>query len=518
MKHSPKEKDLFIKTASGSSIILIITVITTIINFSLKTIISNKFGPEGYGLISLGLMILNFSALISLVGTHNSLGKFIPKYLSSNSLKKVKSTLKTTFSISIPFSIIISLLIISLSNYISNNIFHEPSLQKIIIIFALAIPANSIFWTTNSTFIAFNKPQINFFSNTISKQTVQLIIVLTIIFISGSIISIAWSYLISLYFGAIISLLILFKKIIPKLNKKTNENTISSKKEKEFNFKEVLYFSLPLLLSGIFMNIMSWADTFFLGKILTIKDVGIYNIALSLALTLKLFYSSFSSMFYPISSSIIKKNKSENISLEEKKKFSNLYSKTSSWILMTIISPAIFLIFFPEKSITIIFGNSFAPGALTLIILTSGVLFDTLIGPTTQSLMALSKTKKIFYVNSFSAITNIILNITLIPIFGIIGAAISTSLTIMIRELIFFIEIRKDIPIKFNLKKSLRIIFSVIPAIIMGYKLMQNTNNLFSLIISSLLVFIVYCIILFMIKGIDKEDFTIIKHIINKKT
>ena len=96
----------------------------------------------------------------------------------------------------------------------------------------------------------------------------------------------------------------------------------------------------------------------------------------------------------------------------------------------------------------------------------------------------------------------------LIPFIGIVGAAISTSLSISSQNIALLLKAKKLEKINFNIKKTFKILFCGIAAIltvefIKGYLLIDNPIKLSLLAIFYLMIYLI-TIILF--KVFTKED------------
>ena len=98
------------------------------------------------------------------------------------------------------------------------------------------------------------------------------------------------------------------------------------------------------------------------------------------------------------------------------------------------------LVFFGYYLIIFLFGAEFEKSYLIFLILTPGLLIDSFSRNITSWLKGIGKPEIISKIVLFSLVLNIILNIFLIPYFGITGAAISSSLT-YITKAFFMIKV-----------------------------------------------------------------------------
>ena len=115
------------------------------------------------------------------------------------------------------------------------------------------------------------------------------------------------------------------------------------------------------------------------------------------------------------------------------------------------------------------------------------------------------------------AVGNILLNIFLIPKYGIVGAAIATGFIFTIRSVLLTIEsisITKIIPFKLN---YIKIVFSIlVVSAIVKYVARFYEINIFTLILTIIFMVILYGGLLLVTRSFEREDAVVIKFVEDK--
>jgi stage V sporulation protein B len=88
--------------------------------------------------------------------------------------------------------------------------------------------------------------------------------------------------------------------------------------------------------------------------------------------------------------------------------------------------------FFAKDIVTLIFGDSFVYAVLPLQILIIGTVIFGLVKAIGSSLAGIGRVDVNLKITAFGAMVNIILNFLLIPLYGIVGAAIATITSFII--------------------------------------------------------------------------------------
>jgi len=100
----------------------------------------------------------------------------------------------------------------------------------------------------------------------------------------------------------------------------------------------------------------------------------------------------------------------------------------SSWALIAYSIPVFAGIVLGGEYLLAIFGEAYIEGYEVLVVLSVGQLFNALAGPVGLVMTMTGHQLKSTYILSLAAVINIVLNVLLIPILGLVGAAYATAI------------------------------------------------------------------------------------------
>jgi len=482
--------------AKGTGIVLVGMFIGNFLNYLTRIIIARWLGPSEYGLYNLGLAILGFCTTISLLGLSDVVTRYISFYNAKKDLEKIKGVLYSAIQISLPISFIFSIFVFIFADKIS-NMFHTSNLIPVLQTFSISIPFSILFLIFISSFRGFKATKYKVYSQDLLYPLSKIILTIYFIYFGYSLMGVTVSYVLSTIIATIFSFFYLSKTF----------HFFGTVKPK-YNRKEILFFSAPLLFSGILVIILGWTDTVMLGIFRTPEEVGIYQAALPTTTILMSIATSFGFIFLPIISELQSKQKD----------IENIYKSVVRWIFSINLPVFLVMLFFPTAVMKILFGKDFLEASVPLLILSFGYFAYTFIVPSYSILVAINKTKLNFLAILIGAISDLILNFILIPIYGITGAALATTISIILTAipcLIFVYYYTKSQPFSLSLLKPF--VSSLIPIVIffLIYKFFKLEYwSLFPLFLGFL---IVYGLIFLILKGLNEEDLMILKSI-EKKT
>jgi O-antigen/teichoic acid export membrane protein len=184
--------------------------------------------------------------------------------------------------------------------------------------------------------------------------------------------------------------------------------------------KEILKESIPLALSSFMIAIYYNLDMVMMGYMKPERDLGIYSAAYKIILVGIVPFSLILNSFFPSLSKIGLKNSFE---------FRNIIKHYAIFMFSTGILIGSILFFNAQTIIKVIFGTRFESASIPLSILALNLL---VIGANMffgNPLIAWGKQKQYSITIALGAITNIILNVLLIPKYSYIGASFATLMS-----------------------------------------------------------------------------------------
>jgi O-antigen/teichoic acid export membrane protein len=189
------------------------------------------------------------------------------------------------------------------------------------------------------------------------------------------------------------------------------------------DFKTLFKTSIPIGVSALSFFLMNWLDGVVLAQFYSVDVVGKYAIAYRVALLGSFALISINSALGPRISVLNASNDIQNIIAESRKSTKLGFWITFPLILITLLLP---------KTILGIFGEEFISAYPVLLILLAGQFFNTILGPTGIVLQLTGQQRIFKNIVLFTVVFNIIANYLVIPEYGIIGAAIVNSASMII--------------------------------------------------------------------------------------
>ncbi len=247
-----------------------------------------------------------------------------------------------------------------------------------------------------------------------------------------------------------------------------------------FDFSRLFFllkFSTPLVLSSVSVFISLYIDRILIKKMLSLNELGLFSIGYKFASIVGLLTTGINLAITPL---IYKHYKDPTTKIKLQSIF--LYYILFGSIIfvgITIFAETIILTFTTPNYIH-------AKNVIPYLVLTS--LLASMYN-FTPGLFIANKTKIVTYINILVAIINLCLNIFLIPIFGIIGAAIASLIGYILAFFIYIYFNQKFYPMNFQYSKIFAIIIFSLFTILIS-TVVKNISPIYAFSLKIIILFL----------------------------
>lgn len=415
---SNKFRQLF----KGGAIIFVGLIFQLMISFLAKIIIARFLGPVNYGAVTLGSTLLTIVSTFALLGMNHGLSRYLPR---DDSPEFRRGVVVSAYQMVIPVAIVAGLAVVLFSDLIATQAFGDPEIGAILQVFGIAIPFAITVQVGISTIQGLQLSVPKVAVRNVTQPLTRFFLVGVVVYYGLGRVGMSWAYA-GGHIAAAGLVIYYVVKHVPLLES-TPWKPMHS---------ELLIFSLPLVVTSAMTVLLSRVDSFMLGVLSTTGDVGVYGVVYPMAELLTAALASFGFLFTPVLS--------ELHANQEFEKMRRLYQVVTKWIFMATLPVFMILAVFPEVSISLSFGTEYAEGSLALTILALGFFSHSFLGPNVNALTSIGRTRTIMYDNICITSLNIALNLILIPRYSYVGAAIATTVSYVLLNILYTTQLYRE--------------------------------------------------------------------------
>jgi len=268
----------------------------------------------------------------------------------------------------------------------------------------------------------------------------------------------------------------------------------------KYLFKE----SWPLALTTVFVMIYHRIDQLMLFQMKGDEAVGYYSAAVGLPEALVIFPSAFMTSVFPLMSQYFETSRQS---------LARAYTLSFKYMLMLIIPIAVGTTLLSRPLIYSIYGARFLPSvpALSILICSEIFVFYGLIHY--EILISTDKQRIYLLFTCTGAVVNVILNLILIPRYGIVGASIATLISYILSAGVIIGHLLPATR-RYNVVGCQAMVKPFLASMVMGIYVYCMRSHLALAIVGGAIVFI---LLMFLIRGINQQDIQLAKVLFRKE-
>ncbi|HLD97890.1 MAG TPA: flippase [Candidatus Nanoarchaeia archaeon] len=491
----------------GSFWNFIVAIIQRIGGLIFTVILARFLLPEGFGLYNLVLSVAIIFAMFTQEGIHKSLIRYLSEAIKSKSKDKERDYFKFILKLKIIILLFFSIAMAVCAYPLAYYIYNKPILFPLLLIGSIYIFAASLEQFFSSFFFAVKKIKYVAYKEIIFQVTRLLLVLMLFVWIfkDPSVENALWI----LILASIVTLIYtIYKsyKILPHLFKGRSQ---VNKKDK----RRITKFSFFLSISAISIVFLGNIDTLMIGLLIDdVSYVGFYKAAFILAASVSGLLA-FSQVLLPIFVQI------------KKYRLEEVFNRSFRYAMLISVPASFGLAVLGNYFLVLLYGHDYLNATTSLYFLAFLIVTSIQVGFFTELFSAKERPKEPINLLVGIIVLNIILNFIFIKWFAIYslswaitGASLATLISWLVYTIGLFYLTKKKLKIKTSVSSIIKpTIASIIMSILLIYlrNLFGNINivNGAVLVITGVLV---YTLLILLMGGVKKEDYIIIKELVNK--
>lgn len=405
-----------------------IRIISAALAFISQIILARSMGDFEYGIFVFVWVFIIIAGNLSCLGFHTVVIRFVPEYNAHNDQNRIRGLTITARIFALILATIIGAIGVGIVVIFENKI---PDYYLVPIVLGIcALPMIALGDVLDGTSRANSWPIIALSPTYIIRPS------LIIIFVLGSILfdmqPTAKVALLAALLASYITTLGQFIVVTRKLRARYAPG------ERHWDFKKWVVVALPIFIIEGFYYLLTNADVIIVGFYLAPENVAVYFAAAKTMALVHFIYFAVKAGAAPKFAAMVAENKLIELN--------NFAKQTARWTLIpTLVIGGIVLLL--GRFLLSMFGESFEAGHSVMIILFFGILAKSLIGPGETLLTMAGRQTVCMLVYAGALAANLTLNIILIPIYGIEGAAVATAGAMTIEAILLFFVIKSHMGI-----------------------------------------------------------------------
>jgi O-antigen/teichoic acid export membrane protein len=257
------------------------------------------------------------------------------------------------------------------------------------------------------------------------------------------------------------------------------------------NVKDVLKYTTLIIFAGSVATMLMDLDAVMLGLLQDIDTVAYYGVAIYIATVIAVPLRAMHQITYPMVAAMLNENRREAMK--------DLYQKSS--ISLLVISGLLFLLISCNiQSLYELLNPNYNVGLYVVLLIGVAKLFDTMLGVNNAIVFNSDYYRLVLYVGVFLVVVAVVLNIILIPRYGIYGAAIATFIASLSYGMIKLIIVKQKFRIQPFTKNTAKAVALILLFFLGFYFWNLDILPLMGIVVKSIIMIVLYVVLIYKLR------------------
>jgi len=458
-------------------------------------LIARRLGRVDVGVYAQAYAFLSLLGTLALTGFTTGLTRFVAVHLAERDPGAVRGTVRFGLIVSTMTAASLGAALFVAMPWLVQVVFHEPRLAMPLRLVALTLPTTAF---TNAALAAtqgYRTMKPFALIGLIFEPVARLGLVALLLLAGAGLPGVMVALLASNLAAAVLAALALRRVMGPPTAPAS------------YRPRELLAFSAISWLAGLASSGLLWADVLLLGMLGNSGQVGVYNVAVRLVHLATFVMVPINAAFAPRIADLYHRGRMDSLR--------RIYGLAASWIIRLSLPSFVLLLVFP-RDLLAFFGPGFLIGASVTVILAVGRFVDAATGPCGMVLNMSGRPRLNLLNNAAGLVLNIVLNLLLIPRYGIVGSAVAWAVSLCLiniaRVLQVWLELRM---LPFEAATARGLVGGVL-ALIAAVTVRVMVDRPAQLLVGGVVVAVVYLGAI-LLQGLTAEDRLVVRALLRRR-
>ncbi len=414
----------------GAFVTFALRIIGALLNFGFFILLARFLDADGAGVFFLTLSIIALAVVVGTLGIPIAALRFASASISIGDMQAIAGLHRLSRRNIALASLSLSLILLIIAPWLGDYVFHEPAFSPTLRWMALVLLPASMVMYYAELFRAVQHIAASNITQTVGMHALNVVLLL---------IGYYFLTLSETLVGAFYTLAGVLLCLSASLYWRHLKKQASIPEYGSFDHGLLMRISIPLLWSQALTQALYWIDTLVIGAFHDAEAVGLYNAAMRSVMLIIVLEAALNSLASPKFSAL--HHVGELVVLGK------VVRRTSALLL---VSGGLFTLGFLIAAdwILLIFGEEFVRAAPALRILAIGMFLSVATSAASQVLMMTGHERLHRRNMMIAVIVSLILNLLLVPSYGIVGAAIGGACGFALRNVLAAFTVQRKMGIR----------------------------------------------------------------------
>jgi O-antigen/teichoic acid export membrane protein len=392
-----------------------------------QVVLARILGPASLGLYAIGLSTLKIAGQYAALGLEKGIVRFGPTDSGGGALG-LRGVLRQTLLLAFLMGGVFGFGVFVLAPWLAEIVFDDLRLVSVLRLFSVAFPFYACLRVAAAATTISKRTTYYVVTQELLQPGLELALILGAFALGLRLEGMVAATVLSLALALWVAMRLLVRLFPSASEPDTGHST---------SYRRLMAFSIPVAAGGLLATLMTWGDRYMLGIFRPTVEVGIYQAASQSSTLFAILLSGFNVVLNPMIADHDRAGRQSELE--------HLFRVATKWGLYLSIPFFLVIFWMPREVILVVFGDGFSQGAAPMVILALGQLVNVSTGAVGPLLVMTGRPVQWTSISAAMLLVSVVLGVLLIPSYGLVGAAISTSTAVAGKFILGLAQVRRSL-------------------------------------------------------------------------
>ncbi len=397
--------------ARGASLNLVGAACTKLALLAITVVLSWRLGASAVGRYAQAYALLTVLVAVAELPLGSGVTRFVAMHRADRDVGALRGSVRLAIGGTVACSVLLAGALFAFASVAAHQVFQDAGLVTPLRLVAVALPPAALAETALLATVGFSRMRARAFVKLVLEPLVRLGLTVGLILVGVGLIGAMVALVMSSILEAVLAVRALRRYLGPVAA------------PPRYQPRALVAFSLVSGTAWLATNGLVWADTLILGALRSSAEVGVYAVATRIVALATFVMPAVSQAFAPRITDLYHRGRHSELR--------HAYYVVTGWNLALSLPAFVLLLAFPAQLLGL-FGPSFSVAVTVTVVLVAGQLVNAATGPGGMMLTMSGRPGWGLADNVATLALNVALNLVLIPRYGIVGAAVAWSASLIV--------------------------------------------------------------------------------------
>jgi O-antigen/teichoic acid export membrane protein len=440
--------------------------------------------------------VLSLLGLLALSGFRAGVTRFVAVHLADDDPAAVRGTVRLALAVSTGSAAVLGGVLAAAAPWLAGQL-NDPALTTGLRLMALTLPATTVCEAALAATRGWRSQRAFTLIGQIYEPLCRLLLTAALLLAGAGLTGSFWAIVASGWSAAVLALLALRRRL-----------AALDGRGRTYRPRQLFSFSTVSWVSSLSSTGLIWLDTLLLGFYAN-PDIGVYNVATRLVTVAVFVLAPLNAAFGPYLAHLHHQGRMDEVRRS--------YASVTGWVVRLSLPAFAVLLAFPDELLRL-FGGAFVAGAAVTVILACGQLVNAATGPCGTVLNMSGRVALNMWDNLAALVLNVLLNLWLIPAYGIVGAAVAWAVSLAVVNTARVLQVRSLIGALPLSRGMLRGLLAGVGALLAGLGVRAVLPSGYGALVAGTVVIAAVYVGAVLALGLSREDRMVLRTMIRRRT